>query len=117
MIGLLVRIWAWIESWFVRHPQPLRTVYLEELPESPDPKAVYVLGEGEQHWFVSLLCPCGCGAMLQMSLMPRDKPHWRLSMHDDETISIHPSVWRHVGCKSHFFLRRGLIDWCRRRMP
>ena len=112
MIGFVLRLWAWLKSWFIRQPPPLRTVYLAELPEEPDPKVVYVLGEGHHRWFVSLLCPCGCGAMLQMSLLAQDKPHWRLAIHDDGTTSIHPSVWRHVGCHSHFFLRRGLIEWC-----
>jgi len=113
MIGWLIRIWLWIKSWFVRRPRPLRTVYLEELPDKPDAKTVYVLGEGENRWFVSLLCPCGCGAMHQMSLMPADKPHWRLVVHEnDGTISIEPSVWRHTGCHSHFFLHRSRIEWC-----
>lgn len=111
MIGLIVRFWVWLKSWFVRKAKPLRTVYLEELPEAPDPKAVYVLGEGANRWFVSFLCPCGCGTMLQMTLLPEDKPHWRLTEHDDATISISPSVWRHAGCHSHFFLRRGMIVW------
>jgi hypothetical protein len=111
--GLLAQLCAWICSWFSRRPRPLQTVYLEELPEKSDPKAVYVLGEGQNRWFVSFLCPCGCGAMLQMSLLSEDKPHWRLIVHpEDGTISIHPSVWRHTGCHSHFFLRRGLIEWC-----
>ncbi|MDB5295217.1 MAG: hypothetical protein JWO31_1200 [Phycisphaerales bacterium] len=105
-------LWAWVRSWFIRRPRPLKTFYLEELPDKLDSKAVYVLGEGANHWFVSFLCPCGCGVPLQMTLLPEDRPHWRLTEHpEDRTVSLAPSVWRHAGCHSHFFLRRGQIDW------
>lgn len=109
----LSRLWAWLRSWFIRPARPLKTVHAEELPDRLDPKAVYVLGEGNHRWFVTMICPCGCGATLQMSLLPDARPRWRLIEHsDDGTISLQPSVWRQVGCRSHFFLRRGLIQWC-----
>jgi hypothetical protein len=109
----LMWLWAWIRSWFVRKPTPLRTVHLEELPDQLDPKAVYVLGEGKHRWFAAMLCPCGCGATVQVSLMPESRPRWRLIEHGaDGTVSLDPSLWREGGCESHFFLRRGLIQWC-----
>ena len=73
---------------------------------------MYVLGEGEYRWFVALLCPCGCGALLQMSLLEEAEPRWSLDEHDDGTVSLHPSVWRTAGCRSHFFVRRNTIYWC-----
>jgi hypothetical protein len=116
MIKFIAEMWAWIGTWvasfFKQAPKPLRTVHLEELPERLDAGAVYVLGEGEHKWFVALVCPCGCGATVQMSLLPDAQPRWRLIEHTDETISLEPSVWRRVGCRSHFFIRRGLIQWC-----
>ena len=30
----------------------------------------------------------------------------------DGSVSLMPSVWRQKGCRSHFFLRHGRIDWC-----
>lgn len=116
IIGLFMRIWQWITSWFKRAPEPLRTVYLEELPELLDPGIAYVLGEGQHKWFVAMLCPCGCRAMVQMSLLPDAQPRWHLIEHTDKTISLQPSVWRKVGCRSHFFLRRGIIEWCEPRV-
>jgi hypothetical protein len=112
--GLFMRIWLWLASWFKRAPKPLRTVHLEELPERLNADSVYVLGEGPHKWFVALICPCGCGATVQMSLLADAAPRWRLIEHSDETISLEPSVWRKVGCRSHFFLRRGMIQWCGR---
>lgn len=114
-MGVFKAIWAWLRSWFVRPdtgPRSLKTVYLEELPEELDPEVVYVLGEEEHRWFVAMLCPCGCKATLQLSLLAMAVPQWKLIEHPDHTISLHPSVWRTVGCRSHFFLRRGFIQWC-----
>jgi hypothetical protein len=108
----LAAMWDWLRSWFVRPARPLKTLRAEEMPERLDPKAVYILGEREHVWFVAMVCPCGCKATLQMSLLPDAKPRWRLVEHDDGTISLQPSVWRKVGCRSHFYLRRGLIQWC-----
>lgn len=112
LLMLLAGVWTWLRSWFARPIKPLQTVWIEELPEKLDPKAVYVLGEGEHRWFVAMVCPCGCEETLQVSLLPDAKPRWRLVEHvDDGTISLSPSVWRTVGCRSHFFLRRGMIEW------
>jgi hypothetical protein len=109
---LILQLWRWIASWFRVAPRPRQTVYLEELPEMLNANAVYVLGEGSHRWFVAMKCPCGCGELVQVSLLPDAKPRWRLVEHPDGTISLAPSVWRKVGCRSHFFLRCGLIQWC-----
>ena len=113
MWRLLAGIWSWLRSWFVRPVRPLQTVHVEELPDVLDPRAVYVLGEEKYLWFVALLCPCGCKEVLQVSLLPDAKPKWKLVEHiDDGSITLQPSVWRKIGCRSHFFLRRGRIQWC-----
>ena len=57
-------------------------------------------------------CPCGCGSVLDVNLLPDDKPIWRASVTPDDLPTLHPSVWRKVGCKSHFFMRDGGIVWC-----
>ena len=98
IVDLVTRIWLWITSWFRRAPRPPRTIHLQELPEQLEAGVVYVLGEGAHRWFVALLCPCGCGAMIQMSLLADAKPRWHLLEHPDGTISLRPSVWRKVGC-------------------
>ena len=44
--------------------------------------------------------------------VPGDRPGWKLRDHWDGTASLAPSVWRKVGCKSHFWLRKGRVEWC-----
>ena len=36
---------------------------------------------------------------------------WRVVIHRNNTVTIKPSVWRVIGCKSHFTVRRGYINW------
>lgn len=98
---------------FFKRDGQLKTVRTEELPQILNPEHIYVLGEGNNLWFVALLCPCGCGGFLQMSLLPGANPQWRLTQHADGSISLEPSVWRRIGCRSHFFIRNSKIVWCR----
>lgn len=95
-------------------PPPIyRIVLTDDLPDVLCTDRVYVIGEEGVRWYVAMLCPCGCGAILHMSLHPQGRPRWNVSVHLDDTASLSPSVWRRVGCRSHFFLRAGRIEWCR----
>lgn len=106
------RIWIWIVGWFSPRKKPLRTAWVEELPDRLQRDAIYVAGENEYVWFAAMLCPCGCGETVYMNLQPETRPCWRVVRHQEGSITLHPSIWRQVGCRSHFFIRRGLIQWC-----
>lgn len=96
------------------YPKPTyRAVFTDDLPDPLHADCLYVVGEDGVTWYAAMLCPCGCGAVLHMSLHAQGHPRWGLSVHLDETVSLSPSVWRRVGCESHFFLRGGRIEWCR----
>lgn len=111
-IRWLKRAWKWAHGLFRRGPRPWATVTVTDPPEEPRPDTVYLVGEGEYLWFAAFLCPCGCGELVQLNLLPDSRPRWSASRHPDGTVSVSPSVSRLAGCRSHFFLRRGLIDWC-----
>jgi hypothetical protein len=102
---------AWFSSLFNRG-KPYRTIFLEDLPDNLKPYTVYILGEGEYLWSAAMLCPCGCGEIVHISLHKEGRPRWEITNHKDGTVSFKPSIWRKDGCKSHFFLERGLIRWC-----
>ena len=110
----IIRLWSWAKSLFVRRPSPLRTVRVEEPPEALRPRTVYLLGEGEHVWSVVMLCPCGCGEEIQLSTVG-GRPRWSVQLETDGALTLTPSVWRKVGCKSHFFLRKGVVQWCSSR--
>ena len=94
-------------------PEPpcFRLSHADELPEAVEPLTIVAVGEGEHLWYAVLACPCGCGETIQLSLLPDERPRWRLTVHEGVP-TLSPSVWRHRGCQSHFILRDGLVTWC-----
>lgn len=99
-------------SWARRRPVPIKSVRVEELPSRLNDKILYAVGEAEYRWFAAMVCPCGCGETLHMSLLADERPRWKLVEHPDGTASLTPSVFRVRGCRSHFWLRRGMVEWC-----
>lgn len=90
-----------------------RAVRVDDVPSVLRPGVVYLVGEGEHLWCAALCCPCGCAATIQLGLLGDARPRWSAAVHADGSVSLTPSVWRRVGCRSHFVLRRGRIEWCR----
>jgi hypothetical protein len=105
------RAWQSLYGWFV---PPYRTLVVEEaLPNELKRRTLYVVQEDGFREQAALLCPCRCGRVLHMNLLPDARPCWRLTEHEDGTASLHPSVWRKKDCGSHFWFRRGRVQWCR----
>lgn len=103
------RFWNWWQSLW---DQPYKTVMVEELPDKLAPKILYVAGENGHVWFAAMICPCGCGETLQMGLLKDTRPSWVVETDVQGRPSLSPSVWRKVGCRSHFLLKCGRINWC-----
>lgn len=87
---------------------------LPELPDNPRPFVIYAIGDSDA-WLAALVCPCGCGHLIQLSLLQADSPRWSLQTDPAGKVSISPSVWRSLGCQAHFFVRGGRIIWCDRQ--
>jgi hypothetical protein len=83
-----------------------------DLPDKLDENIIYILGEGKYLWSVVMLCPCGCCEVLHMSLHQEGRPQWKLKRHFGGTVSLTPSINRKVGCRSHFFFKKGRVIWC-----
>lgn len=111
-MNILRRLWWFLRYWLTGRPVPHRTIHVEELPESLCRNCMYVVGENGSFWFVAMICPCGCGEVLYMNLLKERRPRWSVTPNADGTISLAPSVFRQKGCRSHFFFRRGLVEWC-----
>ena len=89
----------------------------EALPERVEQRTVYIVREDGFDEQATLLCPCGCGAVLHMNLLLDDRPCWRVTRNFDSTVTLYPSVRRTKGCGSHFWLRNGRIQWCESAIP
>ena len=109
MLKILI---SWFLSIFKRSGKPLKTITVDDIPENYKKGVIYIIGE-EAPWYAALMCPCGCDDVIRLCLQDEVSPSWKLIYHsNDGTVSLSPSVWRTKGCKSHFFLKRGYIDWC-----
>ena len=106
----LKRAWRWFIG-LLRPRDVYATETVNEFPDTLEPKCVYLVGEGSVPWFAALLCPCGCGALIRLSLLKDDRPRWRARRHFAGTVTLEPSIWRKKGCGSHFFVRRGQVVW------
>lgn len=95
---------AFFADWF---DPPFQTQVVQELPQSLEPRVLYIVDEDGYQEQAAMRCPCGCKQTLHMNLLPDERPCWRVSM--TPLATLHPSVWRKVGCKSHFWLRNGRI--------
>jgi hypothetical protein len=85
---------------------------VQEIPDRIEGHTLYLVGLTKP-WSAALLCPCGCGEVIHISLLENDAPSWRLDLTEANSPSLAPSIWRKEGCQSHFFLRSGRIVWFR----
>ena len=103
------RVREWAEHRFL---PPYRTMVVQDsLPAQLLRRTVYIVREDGFDEQVALLCPCGCGRVLQMNLVPDERPCWRVMQNVDGAVTLHPSVRRKKDCGSHFWLRNGRIHW------
>jgi len=109
------RFLRWIKARFYRCLiPPYRTLIVEDtLPDRLNSRTIYIIQEDGYKEQAAMICPCGCGNVLHMNLLPDERPCWQVIHHKDKTISLHPSVWRKKDCRSHFWLRGGRVYWCK----
>lgn len=109
-----MEFWKRITSWLRDRLRPrFRTEHVaEDAPETPSDRVLYIVTEDGNPWSAAMLCPCGCGEILHMNLLPDERPIWSLSVHADGTSTLYPSVNRMKGCRAHFWFRKGRVYWC-----
>jgi hypothetical protein len=111
-------LWQWLRRlWLWGRRRGYRVIRIEELPERVRADVVYVVGEGDHVWSAAMVCPCGCHDVIHLNLLREVRPRWTFDEHGDGSVSLHPSVWRQKGCRSHFFVRAGAIVWCTPTVP
>lgn len=97
---------------FRRKQKPYRFACVDEFPDSLEPYKIYLAGEAEHLWAAAMVCPCGCREVIELNLLKQASPCWNVKKYRNGSISLMPSIWRQKGCRSHFFVRHGRIDWC-----
>lgn len=79
-------------------------------PENILDKLIYIVGERPHYWMLCFKCPCGCNEVIRLNILKEANPRWKFSIRWRQ-ITIYPSIWRKVGCKSHFHIRKGKVQW------
>lgn len=92
--------------------KPYYVEFLEDPVDSPQKKVLYVVGTEDEPWQVEFLCPCGCKDKIILPVNDNTSPRWIIEIISNIP-TLSPSIWRSKGCKSHFFLRYGKIQWCK----
>lgn len=107
LLGAVLRLWRWA---FYRQTL-YRACHVEEAPDTLEKWTVYIVGADGYDWSAVMACPGGCGKALEMNLLPTATPVWAVREDNTGIVSLDPSVWLKTGCKCHFFLKNGVIDW------
>jgi Family of unknown function (DUF6527) len=77
---------------------------------------VIVKSAGVRKW-ACLKCPGGCGVVIALSLNPHRRPRWKVAQDWLGRITVAPSVHQMNDCRCHFWIRRGIIEWCEGGRP
>ncbi|WP_353477497.1 DUF6527 family protein [Arenibacter sp. M-2] len=85
--------------------------YVEDIPEYPARRILYIVGSIKSSWLLFFKCPCGCDKVIHLNLMEDESPRWSYTMIRNR-VNIAPSIHRLKGCKSHFWIKKGRIIWC-----
>jgi len=111
VFDFLLSLWAWLKALLWRDTPFATQIVHDNLPKQLKPKTLYIVEDDGYQEQAAMICPCGCGRTLHMNLLPDERPCWRVTRHEDGTATLHPSVWRQVECKSHFWFRQGRVQW------
>ncbi|WP_425270983.1 DUF6527 family protein [Mucilaginibacter endophyticus] len=106
----LKKIFRVLLAWS-RKRRRFRYRFSEDIPECVQPGRVWIIGTSGDPWAAVLQCPCGCGKKIQLNMLKEASPCWTYTL-EGSHITLKPSVWGKTGCRSHFFVRGGYIDWC-----
>ena len=114
---MLRRLWTWFGSrwqgWRNWRTGQWTLIYVEDPPEAVKKGRICVVGTEDDPYQIVMGCPCGCPNPIFLDLVPsRTAEHWKLSKDQKGAPTLSPSVWRTDGCRSHFWLRAGMVVWC-----
>ncbi|SDU08662.1 DUF6527 family protein [Stappia sp. ES.058] len=105
---------AWLRRLWDQHGPARRLIEVDSdvLPNPLPIRNLVLLRDDGDDLSVGMRCPCGCGATIELMVIPEAKPQWSFSTDAQGRPTLHPSVWRNTGCRSHFWVRTGRIHWC-----
>ncbi|MBC7382939.1 MAG: hypothetical protein H7296_08075 [Bacteroidia bacterium] len=107
---MLKRLFNWLLG-LIKHDDLYKYKFVDDVPESISSGKIYIVGNKGYHWQGVMLCPCGCKEHLYINFIEEQHPCWTYKIGGEKKITLHPSLWRKTGCKSHFFVKKGKVVW------
>ena len=111
MLSVLRPIARAVDSWLPA--RRLVKVEGDTLPRTLPARNVVLAHDDGEDWVVGFRCPCFCGRVVELLVVPEARPRWDCVTDPKGRPTLTPSVWLRDGCKSHFFIRRGRVHWAR----
>lgn len=105
--------WGLIKFGIIPRPDFLARKVSEHLAsDNIETGWIYVVGgKGYQKW-AYFRCPKHDAEIIKLSLMPNHRPRWAIHIDFIERPTITPSVRQLDGSFSHFWLKKGQVEWC-----
>jgi hypothetical protein len=117
LFGCISRKWNLFFSFILSYKKNseattrFRIEFVEDTPDSISEDIVFVVQDGNLPELLAFKCPCGCNARIILNLLPDASPKWSYVIDEEGKINVYPSIWRQIGCKSHFFVKESNVDW------
>ena len=107
----IVELWLWLLTWLGLRTPTYRAEHVIDVPDRHRAERLYVAGEDGYAWSATMLCPCGCGKVLEMNLLSDAQPCWTFTESAEGLATLHPSVLLKTDCGAHFWLQKGKVRW------
>lgn len=79
-------------------------------PDEHKPGVLYLaIDDDGKPYYSEALCPCGCSELFNLSHI--ETFGWAITVDDKGRPDISPSILRTTGCRSHFFIKKGRVQW------
>src|SRR5688500_10490925 len=89
----------------------LKLVDTDDCTDILEDNDVYYVGSKRHKWLITLKCTCGCSQTIYLNVLTKTNPCWRKTINRKKRFTVRPSIWRKVGCNSHFNIVNSLLFW------
>lgn len=96
--------------WYQFRFRKLSVHIVNDIPDQTIPGILFLVGEDEDYWAASMRCPCGCNESITLNLIGQH-PVWQAIEGQSGKITLHPSIHRQTGCRSHYWIRDEIVIW------
>ena len=111
MVKLLRKFWWKVLRILGLDKKVYRLSIVDDIPDDIEKFTLYLVKTSGFDHLAVFHCPCECGDSIILNLLGDESPSWALIISGKDLPSLTPSVFRQTGCRSHFFMRNGEIEW------